>query len=543
MSLVAGSVFLMYVNRDQWFFYDEWNFLVDREIGLGPGGLFDPHNEHWSTIPILLWRGLFAAVGVSTYTPYVATVVVAHLAVVHLVWRLMRRSGIEPWIATAFCAAYVPFGPGADNLLWAFQVAFVGSVALGLIGILLADRRSPPATASVWGVSVLGLMVSGISVFMVVGAAVAAWLRRGWRAMLLTASVPAAVYLVWQVTEGRQGVSGALGAMSEDSLRVVPQFLWWSLRAVLELGTPTVLVGVLPLGLSLVALVRRRRRGEPLPYAALAAAAAELVLLAGVAVGRASFGPEAAEATRYVHIGAALLLPLLLLGLSDVARTRAWATVAVAALALPWGIHNALVLIEVADQQAERERLVHEQIVAAIGIAARSEVLGDRPDPLTTPDLELAEAQLLRRDHGLRTDIPLGTEARIRAQLALNVTVSSVPELDGGISLAGVRAVDATLRRRPDGCLRATVDGPEAALVLPVEAPGSLRLEVQTPTMLSASVEGIHPVYFVHLHVPGTGYLNVAIDEGAIGQTHVFLRFPSPLVVCPMDAPDPEPKG
>ncbi|MDP8928593.1 MAG: hypothetical protein M3O70_08485, partial [Actinomycetota bacterium] len=67
--LVVGLAALVMASRGHWFVIDEWAFLTDRHLG-DVRGLFVPHNEHWSTLPIVLWRGLFAAVGLHSYWPY-----------------------------------------------------------------------------------------------------------------------------------------------------------------------------------------------------------------------------------------------------------------------------------------------------------------------------------------------------------------------------------------------------------------------------------------------------------------------------------------
>ena len=47
------------------------------------GGLFRPHNEHWSTLPILAFRLLWQLFGLRTYVLYLALVVTLHLLVAH----------------------------------------------------------------------------------------------------------------------------------------------------------------------------------------------------------------------------------------------------------------------------------------------------------------------------------------------------------------------------------------------------------------------------------------------------------------------------
>ncbi|MFN2556348.1 MAG: hypothetical protein ABR592_05655, partial [Nitriliruptorales bacterium] len=69
LTLVVGLAVLVVVSRGQWFVADEWGFLTDRRLE-DVRGLFVPHNEHWSTLPIVLWRALFATVGLRSYWPY-----------------------------------------------------------------------------------------------------------------------------------------------------------------------------------------------------------------------------------------------------------------------------------------------------------------------------------------------------------------------------------------------------------------------------------------------------------------------------------------
>jgi hypothetical protein len=547
-------VLLLYINRDQWFFGDEWDFLADRSITIGREGLFEPHNEHWSTTPMLIYGLLFRLVGLTSYAPYVAVLVAAHLAVVHLVWRVMLRGRVEPWIATVVCAAYIPFGPGSDNLLWAFQIGFVGSVALGLAAILLADHAGGfgRRDAIGWVVSVLGLTFSGIAVPLVAASAVVAWMRRGFRAFLVTASVPAAVYLVWLATAGSEGLSKhpqtglfplSNSVATAESLPALPQFVGRGLAATLSLGTPTFLVGLALLGLTAAAIGLRWRRGGPFPHAVVGAAAGEVLLLLILAVGRAPLGLEAADATRYVHIGVALLLPLLVIGISDLIGRRVLGVLLIAAVAVPWAVTNGSLLLHRANLQAERERLIREQIVAAGTMFDPSSVIRRRPDPVYTPDLHLGELELLlpRFPSGI---VPT-REAVMRAALALHFSVTWVPEFDTAVPLSDVRGVEATLIPGPNGCADARPDSPRARLLIPLGPPSSVGL---TPTSLVElelllSAGGIRPDYTgsFELAEGRTLYMNNVIDEGLVGEGDIVVRFQGTLLVCAVDAAAAEP--
>jgi hypothetical protein len=108
-----------------WFGGDDWFILLDRRVSPGPGqlGLFEPHNEHWSTVPILVFRGMESVFGVREYWPYVVLLVVVHLAIVVLLWHVMVRSAIDPWLALGVTAIVAVPGVGFENLTNVWQSA------------------------------------------------------------------------------------------------------------------------------------------------------------------------------------------------------------------------------------------------------------------------------------------------------------------------------------------------------------------------------------------------------------------------------------
>ena len=545
LSLVAGAAFLIFLNRDQWFFQDEWGFLAHRSVSLGPGGLFEPHNEHWSTTPILTYRLLVNTVGLTSYVPYVAVVILLHLAVVHLVWRIALRAEVQPWIATAFCAAFIPFGPGADNLLWGFQVGFVGSVAVGLAALMLEDdvRTSPRLLATRWGTSVWALTFSGISVPVVAGASVAAWLRRGWKGFLVAASVPAGVYLIWLLSVGRSGL-GAV-PVSSETLGSTPGFLLAGLDAALSLGTPTLLTGLVPITLSVAAVLFRMRRGLKIPHAAIAAAIGELLLLAVFAIGRSGLGPEGGSATRYVYMAGALLLPIMLVGLSDMARGRRIALILVMALALPWGVNNARLLIETSEQEADRERIIRAQYVAAARFDP-DEVLRPWPEPNSSPTLSLEDVRMLLPENV--ADLAISREALLRATLALQVSVTLEPHFAGTeVPVSSLDSSDAELHPTSPGCVTAVPTGLSPHVLVPVAAPSSYGILPASSQDLwfRLSGKGIAPDYATMFRPrPGVlSFLNVGIDAARSGADTLIVALTAPLRICEVGAEGADSRG
>ena len=125
------------------FFADEWAFIETRSLA-DPSTWLTPHNEHWSTLPILTYRVLVETVGLGSYMPYLAVLIGLHLVVATLVYTLVRRTGGQ--LAGARAGVVVLLGSGFENLYWAFQIGFVGSVAAGLAA-RSSLRRDGPVTA------------------------------------------------------------------------------------------------------------------------------------------------------------------------------------------------------------------------------------------------------------------------------------------------------------------------------------------------------------------------------------------------------------
>jgi hypothetical protein len=201
-SLLVALPLLLWIDRHQWFAGDEWDFLVRRGVlGHSELGLWQPHNEHWSTLPILIYRVLFAVFGVRTYLPYALVLVLFHLLVAHLLWRLMLRAGVDWLVATGAAAVFMVLGAGWEDLVNAFQLTFVASLAFGLLALLVIPEKGPFQRRDAWGwlCIVVSMLFSGVGLTMMLIAAVTTFLRRGWRLALAALSVPGAVYIVWYV--------------------------------------------------------------------------------------------------------------------------------------------------------------------------------------------------------------------------------------------------------------------------------------------------------------------------------------------------------
>src|SRR5437016_3910128 len=105
VTLAVAGVAILWYARHQWFVTDEWDPIARRAVfGHARLGLLDPHNEHWSTIAIVVYRVQVALFGLRTYFPVMAVFTALHLVAAHLIWRVMLRVRVDALVATALVA-------------------------------------------------------------------------------------------------------------------------------------------------------------------------------------------------------------------------------------------------------------------------------------------------------------------------------------------------------------------------------------------------------------------------------------------------------
>jgi len=445
VALVVGALaILTYFGRLRWFALDDWDFLADRRLG-DVGDLFRAHNEHWSTVPVVAWRLIWSVDGLHHYATYQALLVGAHVAVVVLLRIVMRRAGVRPWTATLVALALLLFGAGSQNILWAFQIGFVGSMAFGLGQLLLLDHEGPVdrRDALGLGLGLLAIMSSGIGVSMVAAAGVAALLRRGWRVALLHTVPLAAAYLVWWSIEQPSTVGHPPPASTFEVVRQVAAFAATGVAA-----TFGALASVPYLGFVLVALTGA---GLVLAWRGLTwsdwcrQGATVVALLVGLVVffvisgsGRWWSGADYARTSRYLYLGAAFVLPAI--GVAADALMVRWRRAAPAVVVLlAVGIVGNVGALRDA-RQADEVRYPPARALV-LNLADRS--IGDDVDPRTEPDpranpgLTIGWLRQVRAEGKVPDPPPLSADEELLLPVRLGFLQSFAPPPSDCRSLTG----------------------------------------------------------------------------------------------------------
>jgi hypothetical protein len=374
--------FYMYISRSMWFFLDEWDFLADR-TAFNVHDLFAAHNEHWVTLPVLLFRALWAIFGLNTYRPYQLVMVLAHLGLALMLRTLMRRLGVRPWTATLAASVFVFFGSGYQNIVLPFQITLVGSVLFGVAHLLLVTPTGPRSRRDYFGLAagLAALMCSGVGVAMVISVGVAVLISRGWRLALLHTAPLAVIYMVWFLAIGHDGYTGKHGGPGDvvRFVRMIVGDTFGSLGHYNLLGWLLGLcfvVGLVVAWRALPAAGRLQHAAAPLGLLVGA-----LTLLCITGYGRAGLSPLA-EKSRYLYLLVAMVLPAFAVAIDAVALRWRRVAPAVIVLLLVGVPGNVNAIITYMDRPVVQEQSQYRRMILSLPqvAAARKVPRGTIPD-------------------------------------------------------------------------------------------------------------------------------------------------------------------
>jgi hypothetical protein len=374
IAALVASTLILWLARGMTFYFDEWTFILSAPDWTW-ATLLQPHNEH----PVMLARAIYAVllstVGLRSYLPYMAVLLALHAASVVLLFEVVRRRAGD-LVALSSAALLMLLGAGWEDLLWAFQIQFIGSVACGL-GLLLAVQGQQRRRNLLIATALLtaSLMFSGIGLFFGVAAAVQLAMTPERRRDLAW-FVPVAVAVgAWYLAFGR-GYSPA-NPPSLTDIAALPLYVIWGL------GTSAGgLIGVsgfaaLPvLVLAGLAVAFGWRRGRVIDAFGLGILAGLVSFYAVTGLIRVQFGYQQSGASRYMYVGAVFWLLLLADAIRYLPWRGTWRPALVACLFLACFNSGVLLFTYAAAKTVAMER----QIADLQALAA------ERGDPCLDPN-------------------------------------------------------------------------------------------------------------------------------------------------------------
>jgi hypothetical protein len=317
LAALAFSAAILWLTRGYTFYFDEWTFILSAP-NWTLATLLQPHNEH----PVMLTRAIYAAllatVGLRSYLPYMGVVLALHFASVVLLFEVVRRRSGD-LVAAAAAALLLVLGAGWEDLLWAFQMQFVGSVACGL-GMLLALHGKPGRRNLIIAAALLtaSLMFSGVGLFFGVAAAVQLAATPDRRRDLVWFAPVGVALAAWFVAFGRDAEPAT--TLSLGDIATLPLYVLWGLAtSVGGLIGLSGWAGVAVLVLAALAVAYAWRRGG-IDEFALGIAAGVVTFYAVTGLIRVQLGYQQSGASRYTYVAAVFWLLLL----AEAARRLTW---------------------------------------------------------------------------------------------------------------------------------------------------------------------------------------------------------------------------
>jgi hypothetical protein len=519
--LVVTAGLILYLGRSTSFYFDEWNFVLERRAW-DLDALLKPHNEHLSVVPVLIYKTLFSTVGIESYTPYRVAGVVVHLIVLVVLFLYARRR-VGDVLALGAAVLIAFFGPAWPDVMWPFQAGYLGSLAAG-IGAWLAldrgDRRGEIAASALLTVA-LASSSMGIPIFVAAVLEIVGRPDRRRRGYVLVA--PAVLYGSWYLAYGGGGKE------SVDNLLSTPAYVAEAAAAatgaVFGLGTEWGRPLVLALGALLVLALRR---GATDPWRLAALIALPLVFWGLTGLARADLHEPGAP--RYLYPGAIFIL-LIAIEAARGVRVSREALAALLAVLLFATISNVGLLRNGAgylrDQTAELDgALAALQLAAPNGVPPQF-----RPQPTVAPQIFAGSYLDAVKDYGSPAPAPQELPSLFgRGRAAADGTLRGAY----AIALAPAPAKPAGPAPAPEGAVATQTTAKGACLrARPQSSAGTLDLNVPAGGIQIASDGGGAKVFLRRF---GDQFPPDAVGEVAENGRPVALKIPADASTAPWRA-------
>jgi hypothetical protein len=290
-ALLASAVMLLVLTRDLTFFQDTWEFLMNRRE-LTVHNLLSSHNEHIVLIPVSIELFFLHVFGMSSALPEYLLLIAMTLVSALLLFVYARRR-VGDWLALMATALLLFVGPAWQDLLWPFEMAFVGSVLFGIAMLLALDREDTMGDVFACVFLAIAAGFSSLGIAFMAAAAVHLFQHRrdrGWGRAWFVA-IPVVLFGLWYLGWGHDAESHLSLRNVFNSPRYVVEGMAVSLESLLGLskapieGRPETVLGwgepLLVVAIALVVVQQIRRPGfSPGFWPVLAATATSWFLTA-----------------------------------------------------------------------------------------------------------------------------------------------------------------------------------------------------------------------------------------------------------------------
>jgi hypothetical protein len=200
-AVALSGALLIGLDSHLTFIADDWMLLVKRQ-GWGSGYFLAPFHGSVVAGPAVVYRVLREAFGMDSSLPNYVVAIATFLGSAVLLFAYLRRR-VPDWLALLAAILVLFLGAAFEDLLFAFQVGYFGSVAAGLGALIALDREDRRGDRVACAMLVLSLAFGSVGIAFVAGALADLALGRRPRARrAYVALVPLAVYGLWWIGWG-----------------------------------------------------------------------------------------------------------------------------------------------------------------------------------------------------------------------------------------------------------------------------------------------------------------------------------------------------
>ncbi len=235
-ALLTSGVMLLVLTRELTFFQDTWDFLINRR-DLTADNLLRPHNEHIVLLPVAIELLFLHVFGMGSALPEYLLMIAMSLVAATLFFVYARRR-VGDWLALMGTALLLFVGPAWSDLLWPFELAFIGSVLFGIAMLLALDREDATGDALACVFLVVSTGFSSLGIAFMAAAAVHLLQHRRERGLgrAWFVAVPVALFGLWYLGWGNEAESHLSLGNVLDSPRYVMEGMAVSLESLLGLS-------------------------------------------------------------------------------------------------------------------------------------------------------------------------------------------------------------------------------------------------------------------------------------------------------------------
>ncbi len=197
VAVLASGLLIYHLTRGSSFSVDDWTW-IDTRRSVDPTTFLAPYNGHLSLVPIAIYRLMFAVVGTGDFAPYRILLLIVASATGLVIFEYARHR-VGEFCALLTAALLLFLGPGWNDIMQPFQIAWLIAAASGVLALSLLDGRRTTADLAACLLILVSIASTSVGVAFAVGCAVdIALTRRRWRDAWI-AGVPLVLYAAWAV--------------------------------------------------------------------------------------------------------------------------------------------------------------------------------------------------------------------------------------------------------------------------------------------------------------------------------------------------------